>query len=62
VSGHIRGLTDTMPLNIEILYNDYNYVGAFAMASLLAGLALVTLTLKTALEWRFAGELAARRH
>jgi sulfate transport system permease protein len=62
VSGHIRGLTDTMPLNIEILYNDYNYVGAFAMASLLAGLALVTLTLKTALEWRFAGELAARSH
>ncbi len=64
VSGHIRGLTNTMPLHIEILYNDYNFVGAFAVASLLAGLALVTLLAKTFLEWRFAGELAAtsRRH
>lgn len=62
VSGHIRGLTDTLPLHVEILYNEYNYAGAFAMASLLAGLALITLILKTALEWRFAGELAARRH
>jgi sulfate transport system permease protein len=58
VSGHIRGLTDTMPLHVEVLYNDYNFVAAFAIASLLAGLALVTLVLKTALEWRFAGQLA----
>jgi sulfate/thiosulfate transport system permease protein len=50
VSGHIRGLTNTMPLHVEILYNDYNYVGAFAVASLLCLLAIVTLVLKTALE------------
>ncbi|WP_290544080.1 sulfate ABC transporter permease subunit CysW [Aestuariivirga sp.] len=64
VSGHIRGLTNTMPLHIEILYNEYNFVGAFAVASLLAGLALLTLLAKSFLEWRFAGELAAaaRRH
>jgi sulfate transport system permease protein len=63
VSGHIRGLTDTMPLHVEVLYNDYNFVAAFAVASLLAGLALVTLAVKTLLEWRFGGELAhaARR-
>ena len=63
VSGHIRGLTDTMPLQVEVLYNDYNFVDAFAIASLLAGLALVTLVVKTLLEWRFSGELAraARR-
>lgn len=59
VSGHIRGLTDTMPLHIEALYNDYQFVGAFAVAMLLALLALVTLALKMFLEWRFAGELAA---
>ena len=53
VSGHIRGLTDTMPLHVEVLYNDYNFVAAFAVASLLAGLALVTLVLKSLLEWRF---------
>jgi len=53
VSGHIRGETNTMPLHIEILYNEYNFVAAFAVASLLAGLALVTLVVKTALEWRF---------
>ena len=58
VSGHIRGLTDTMPLHVEVLYNDYDFVGAFAIATLLAGLALVTLALKTWLEWRFAGALA----
>jgi len=58
VSGHIRGLTDTMPLHVEVLYNDYDFVGAFSIATLLAGLALVTLVLKTVLEWRFAGELA----
>ena len=48
VSGHIRGLTNTMPLHVEILYNEYNFVAAFAVASLLALLALVTLVLKTA--------------
>ena len=53
VSGHIRGLTNTMPLHVEILYNEYNFVAAFAVASLLAGLALVTLVLKSVLEWRF---------
>ncbi|TBW40693.1 sulfate ABC transporter permease subunit CysW [Siculibacillus lacustris] len=63
VSGHIRGLTNTMPLQVEILYNEYDFVGAFAMASILAGLALITLVLKTFLEWRFGDELAAnRRH
>jgi sulfate/thiosulfate transport system permease protein len=63
VSGHIRGLTNTMPLQIEILYNEYNFTAAFAVATLLAGLALLTLVLKSLLEWRFAGELAAtKRH
>jgi sulfate transport system permease protein len=62
VSGHIRGLTNTMPLHVEILYNEYQFVAAFAVASLLALLALVTLVLKTALEWRFGAELAAKRH
>lgn len=63
VSGHIRGLTNTLPLHVEILYNEYDFVGAFAVATLLAGLALVTLIIKSALEWRHAGELAAtRRH
>jgi sulfate/thiosulfate transport system permease protein len=63
ISGHIRGVTNTMPLQIEILYNGYNFAGAFAMASLLALLALVTLVLKTLLEVRFGAELAAtRRH
>jgi len=52
VSGHIRGLTNTMPLHVEILYNEYNFVAAFAVASLLAVLALVTLVLKTLVEWR----------
>ena len=50
VSGHIRGLTDTMPLQVEILYNEYNFVAAFAVAALLCFLAIVTLILKTALE------------
>ncbi len=59
VSGHIRGLTNTMPLQIEILYNEYNFAAAFAVATLLAGLALLTLILKSVLEWRFAEELAA---
>jgi sulfate transport system permease protein len=52
VSGHIRGLTTTMPLHVEILYNEYNFVAAFAVASLLALLAILTLVLKTAVEWR----------
>ncbi|WP_342641631.1 sulfate ABC transporter permease subunit CysW [Rhodoligotrophos ferricapiens] len=58
VSGHIRGETNTMPLHVEILYNEYAFVGAFAVASLLALLALVTLVVKSFLEWRFAAELA----
>jgi sulfate transport system permease protein len=63
VSGHIRGLTTTMPLHVEILYNEYNFVAAFAVASLLAFLALVTLLLKTVLELSFGGEIAAtHRH
>jgi sulfate/thiosulfate transport system permease protein len=63
VSGHIRGLTNTMPLHVEILYNEYNFVAAFAVASLLAGLALVTLLAKSVLEWRYGDDLAgARRH
>ncbi|PTY06543.1 sulfate ABC transporter permease subunit CysW [Opitutaceae bacterium EW11] len=52
VSGHIRGETNTMPLHIEILYNEYNFVAAFAVASLLAVLALVTLVLKSLVEWK----------
>lgn len=52
VSGHIRGETNTMPLHIEILYNEYNFVAAFAVSSLLALLALVTLVLKSFIEWR----------
>ena len=58
VSGHIRGETNTMPLHIEILYNEYNFAAAFAVASLLAGLALVTLAIKSALEWRYGDALA----
>ncbi len=63
VSGKIRGLTNTMPLHIEILYNEYMGAAAFAVASLLAGLALVTLVLKTLLEWHYGDVIAAsRRH
>jgi sulfate transport system permease protein len=62
VSGHIRGLTETMPLHIEALYNDYQYSAAFAVASVLALLALVTLVLKALLEWRFADEISAAHH
>jgi sulfate transport system permease protein len=62
VSGRIRGLTTTMPLHVEILYNEYNSVAAFAVASLLAGLALVTLALKTYLEWYYADAIAATKH
>ncbi|HSC80712.1 MAG TPA: sulfate ABC transporter permease subunit CysW [Chitinolyticbacter sp.] len=54
VSGHIRGLTNTVPLHVEILYNEYNFVGAFACASILALLALVTLAAKSYVEWRSA--------
>ncbi|HVU36334.1 MAG TPA: sulfate ABC transporter permease subunit CysW [Opitutaceae bacterium] len=54
VSGHIRGQTNTLPLHVEILYNEYNFVAAFAVASLLALLALATLVLKSAVEWRHA--------
>jgi sulfate transport system permease protein len=58
VSGHIRGLTNTLPLHVEILYNEYQFQAAFAVASLLALLALVTLVAKSAVEWR---EKASRR-
>ena len=63
VSGHIRGLTNTLPLHVEILYNEYQFAAAFAVASLLALLALVTLGLKSFLEWKYADQLSAsRRH
>lgn len=55
VSGHIRGMTNTIPLHVEILYNEYNFAAAFAVASLLALLALVTLALKSFVEWYAAG-------
>jgi sulfate transport system permease protein len=60
VSGHIRGETNTMPLQVEALYNDYDFVAAFAVASLLTLLAILTLALKSALEWRHRDQLAAR--
>jgi sulfate transport system permease protein len=62
VSGRIRGETNTMPLHVEILYNEYNFVGAFAVASLLVLLAIVTLVLKKIVEWRHADEIAASGH
>ena len=52
VSGHIQGVTNTMPLQVEILYNEYNFVAAFAVSTLLAILALLTLVLKYILEWK----------
>ena len=58
VSGHIRGETNTLPLHVEILYNEYNQIGAFAAASVLALLALVTLVAKTVVEWRMKKETA----
>ncbi|MBZ5495913.1 MAG: sulfate ABC transporter permease subunit CysW [Acidobacteriia bacterium] len=61
VSGHIRGLTNTMPLHIEILYNEYQYVAAFAVASLLALLALVTLAARSFVEWKSRQHLAKAR-
>jgi sulfate transport system permease protein len=54
VSGHIRGLTNTLPLHVEILYNEYNFAAAFAVASVLALLALVTLAAKSIVEWKSA--------
>jgi sulfate transport system permease protein len=58
VSGHIRGMTNTLPLHVEILYNEYDFVGAFAVASLLTLLAVVTLVLKSLVEWRVGQQLA----
>lgn len=58
VSGHIRGKTNTMPLHVEILYNEYNFVAAFAVASLLAMLALLTLVAKSIVEWKIRRDLA----
>jgi sulfate transport system permease protein len=57
VSGHIRGMTNTVPLHVEILYNEYNYTAAFAVASLLAFLALITLLVKTIAEWKVRQQL-----
>ena len=63
VSGHIRGQTNTMPLHVQLLYDNYDYVGAFTVAAILALLALLTLGVKSFLEWRYADELAAsHRH
>ena len=59
VSGHIRGQTNTMPLHVEVLYNEYQSVAAFAVASLLAILALVTLVIKSVIEWRHEREMKA---
>jgi sulfate transport system permease protein len=61
VSGHIRGETNTMPLHVEILYNEYNFVAAFAISSLLAMLALLTLVLKSFIEWRHARRSATEQ-
>jgi sulfate/thiosulfate transport system permease protein len=61
VSGHIRGLTNTMPLQVEILFNEFNITASFAVASLLALLAVVTLVLKRILEWRYGTDLAPSR-
>lgn len=59
VSGHIRGLTNTLPLHVEVLYNEYEHVPAFAAASLLAVLAIITLIIKTLLEWRLERQRAS---
>ena len=59
VSGHIRGETNTMPLHVEVLYNEYNFVAAFSVASLLALLAFVSLGAKSFVEWRGSREIAA---
>jgi sulfate transport system permease protein len=60
VSGHIRGLTNTIPLHTEILYNEYNSAGSFAMASILTLLTLVTLALKSVIDWRSEGDSLSR--
>jgi len=60
VSGHIRGETNTVPLHVEILYNEYNFAAAFAVASLLAFLALATLAVKSLVEWKLKVQLSAR--
>lgn len=57
ISGHIRGMTNTVPLHVEILYNEYNFTAAFAVASLLAFLALITLVVKTVAEWKLQQQL-----
>lgn len=62
VSGHIRGLTNTMPLHVEILYNEYNFAAAFSVASLLALLALLTLALKSLVEWRLRAPTPLEPH
>jgi sulfate transport system permease protein len=62
VSGHIRGMTNTMPLHVEILYNEYNFAAAFAVASVLALLALVTLAAKSFVEWHFGHERQSQEH
>lgn len=59
VSGHIRGLTDTLPIHVQVLYDGYDFIGAFSAAALLALLALLTLVIKSALEWRYSDEIAA---
>jgi sulfate transport system permease protein len=61
VSGHIRGKTNTMPLHVEVLYNEYNFVAAFAVASLLALLALLTLAARSLMEWRLKEQVDAAR-
>jgi sulfate transport system permease protein len=61
VSGHIRGLTNTVPLHVEILYNEYNYAGSFAVASLLTLLALATLIVKSFIEWKSGRRARSRR-
>jgi sulfate transport system permease protein len=57
VSGHIRGLTNTIPLQVEILYNEYSFAASFALASLLSLLALVTVAAKAMLEWKIRRDL-----
>ena len=57
VSGHIRGQTNTIPLHVEILYNEYNIAAAFSMASILAMLALVTLVIKVYVEWKLKTQM-----
>jgi sulfate transport system permease protein len=59
VSGHIRGSTDTLPIHVQVLYDGYEFVGAFSAAALLTLLALLTLVIKAVLEWRYADEIAA---